>query len=263
MRSPKLKILEHIGDCKRVTHYHLTNKRNINAKEGGASKLRNITVHITGLEKAGYVRKADQGIIREGRYRTQYYELTRKGSEKVGIQNSCDFPIKYPSEEHQYGLQTAVTAVYLTRGERATIEYAPKKTKYGYHLDALLHYHDRSYIVEFERSKGLLELANEIRTRDKLLNFKKLCDGSKILYVINCTKNKNKESLNTKSVNPIYLYDEVNEAEKRVEQFLNELLNELKDLPSWKYRFACLHEFEQFGEGIWRAPGKKETFKIN
>lgn len=264
MKKTKKGILKHLGAVKRATTYHLTNKRGLSDRNKGANAIRNIAVHVANLEKQGFIKKTEQETIREGKYRTQYYELTKKGSSFLGIPHSVDFPIRYPSFEHQYGLLTAVSAIYLAKGEDCIVEYPSNKRELGYRPDAVMYFADITYIVEFERSKGMSELSKHMIAREKTVNFEKLCKGSKFVYIINTTKSKNKNKLFTKAVNPVYLYDEHNPTEKRVEQFLQEFLQrpEIKALPSYKYRFQTLHNFEKYGEGVFYAPSKKEKFKI-
>jgi hypothetical protein len=31
-------------------------------------------------------------------------------------------------------------------------------------------------------------------------------------------------------------------------------LKRVKDLPSYKFRFAMTHQFKKFGEGVWHTP---------
>ncbi len=262
MRDTKLGILKHIGTTKRATHYHLTGVRGISDRAKGASALRNIAHHVTSLEKMGLIKKTDQGVIREGKYRTQYYELTRKGAEKLGWPHSVDFPISYPSFEHQYGLCTAISSILINQDEPVVIEYPTNKAKYGYRPDCVMHFPDKSYIVEFERSKGMDELVKHVRAREKQLITTDLPKNHKFIYVLNITKSKNKNNLFSMAVDPIYIYDEYNQNEKREEEFMAEFLKEIKDLPSWRYRVQILPNFEKFGQSIWFAPGKKETFKL-
>jgi hypothetical protein len=263
MTEARLKILNHLGTTKRATIYHLTNKRGMGLNTKASNSARGMAFRIAYLEKNGFIKKTDQGIVREGVYRTQYYELTKKGASRIGRNHSVDFPIHYPSIEHQYGLNTIVSSIYLNQDEPVVAEYPADKKKYGYRPDCVMHFLDKSYIVEFERSKGMDELVKHVRQRDKILDTKSLPKDHKFIYVLNITKSKNKNNLISMAVDPVYIYDEYNQNEKREEEFMLEFMDKIKDLPSWRYRVQILPNFEKFGEAIWYAPGKKEKFKLH
>jgi len=145
--------------------------------------------------------------------------------------------------------------VEYPRGDKAGVQ------KYGFKVDAIVHLDDGPTIdVEFENAKSFPAVVKAARDRDKKIILPK---NGKIFWIINSTRNANKNSKNVRHVDPSAIHDVPDPImEKKTEKFLADFLYEIRDLPSHKHRVACLHEFESFGEGIWRAPSKKETFKL-
>lgn len=265
----KTHILELLSDVSRATIFQTGNKNNVlTPKTKGASTLRGNEKHFKELVELKFIRKVPPIIEKnKGVSRFQYYELTFRGESYVGARNTPKFPISGPKGyEHQCAVQTSVIAIREALGERISVEYEPELKKYGRRIDAIITTESgRVLLVEVERSKGIPDLVKDIRNRYKIVDLKQFPKGTKWYYVINCTKSKNnqKKREDYSIIDPKFIYEkDYSHLKIRTVEFLNDLLPEIKDLPSWDFRFACLHEFEDFGKGIWRAPGKKETFKI-
>lgn len=224
--------------------------------------MRNTAFHFKALIAQKLIKPCRQDIntLYSGMYRTQYFELTEKAREALEAPNPATFSISSPHHQHQYGLQIVMSSLYKIFEDKSVfIDYKNEdyfSEDYKYHPDAVMEVDGKRYIIEFERSRGLNELANEMIKRDKKIN------NATFIYVICATFSKNKSSTNDYTVKPTEIYDRINPLEKRVESFVTALMPLIKDLPSHKYYIACLHEFDKFNQGIWRKPGKRETFKI-
>lgn len=258
MKQTKIEILKYFGAVRRATHYHLANMKGLSTPGSkGANRIRNVAYHLkqlTAMKLITPCSQAESSVYSE-KYRHQYFELTTKGAREVGIEDHKLFGIfstHDPSYPHQYGLQTAISSIYLNCGFSHFKAYFPAdKKELGYRPDAIIETNKGKFIIEHERCKSMNDLVKDIRKRDKLVTKK----GYQFLYIINVDRAKN-------SVDPTWLYDHESKFEKGVEQFMKDLLHEIRDLPSYKYRFQVLHNFERFGDGVWLAPGKKETFKL-
>ena len=264
-RRTQKNILHQIITLGRATEHHLTPFRSVSVpNSNGANKLRATDLHIKRLLEKGFIEKVPNHMVKRETARWQYYQATDDGYSFMNMEQHRDYGFfsigKNP--EHQHGLMTCLASLYPAYQGDMEVEHGPRADKYGYNVDAVVHPSDHpSLLVEFESSKGFNELVNDIRTRDKKLKIPK---DWKILYILNNTRNANKNSRNFNVMEPSRIHDIPDpDMERKTEKFLADLLYELRDLPSYRYRFACFHEFQHFHESVWRAPGKRESFKIH
>lgn len=270
MRRTNKDVLKMICTLGRVTEHHLTIARSVSVPNSkGANKLKGTDNHIKILVKKGLIEKIPNNIVRKEMARWQYFQATDAGFADAGIKQNREygfFPIeKENDKEHQHGLMTVLAGIYLAYNSFITVEY-PRGNKagvhkYGFKVDAIVHVDEGpTFNVEFENAKSFNAVSKVFRERDKKIILPK---NGKIIWVFNSTRNANKNSVNVRCIDPSAIHDEPNPImERKTEKFVADLLYENRDLPSHKHRVACLHEFEDFGNGIWRAPGKRETFKI-
>lgn len=259
MRGTKRKILEYIGTVGMVTHFHTVCFRDLKTpKTTGYNMMRSVARIFLILERDGLIRRIATPLdeIEKRKYRYHYYELTKKAGNLLDIEDYKPKGRFSPDQlfAHQYGLQTIISSLYFNSDfPMFKVDYPTDNKELGYRPDAIIDTGKCKLIIEHEKSRSMEEMIKVVLHRDSLVNR----NGYKFVYIFNVNRHKS-------FVDPVAMYIKDSPYEKSVDQFLKDFLAhpKIKALPSWKFRFQTLHNFEKFGDGIFYAPGKKETYKL-
>ena len=263
-RNPnaKRKLLKALYDLKFATIYNLA------FKSRGATKdscLVGTGRHITQLERDGLVMPVRKyGYLRDERYRHTFWQVTKEGAQALGYE--CYTPIGRKSVQnfpHQFGLIDLLCGLYFPFRDEYIINITYPSTANsfdGYKPDAIIRYlnklDDRLYdfIVEFERTRTPRAIFEEkIRLNEKITNFRKfgLSKQTKFLYVFT-------SEIFDVTTRPVE-YSEYRPMINRVEKQFGQLLRLAGKLTDHKYRFALLHQFNEFEKVVWVMPGGRKT----
>ena len=260
LRDHKERILDYFASVQRATLYHLTNRKQLSTKgTEGDHRLTNLRKHVRELKAAGFIKESSQKMntTRGGYAKTEYLELTEKGRSATDSR-PAKFAVNYPNVMHQYAVMTGVTATYFALGmRRPTVRY--DNDRFGFKSDCIIDHAGRTYIHETERSRSVNELASEMRKRYELAKKDK---DAVFVYSLLTTKLKNKDTESEHMIRPWELYEFTNPMEKRIDQFINELMPKIADLPSWKFYITSAANFDKFDQAVFHKPGKKGLFKL-
>jgi DNA-binding MarR family transcriptional regulator len=211
------------------------------------------------MEQKGLVSKIPMNDKPRWRRIETFYHLTKKGAKRVDSDNAIKTSWEAKSVDSIYheSMVRDVARSFLDFYDDVYLDFHAKiDNKGGYYdvfPDIYVEADGHIFLVEVERKK------NPSRTiREKITNKyeKAKLDGispkAKILFVY-CN-----ESQDLAGVRP-QGYERMSERLGEVERKYNKLLEGVKHLPPYKYRFLPFYKFHRLNEAVWDCPDGQKT----